>query len=461
MGSIKRATAIERVRQRYLADFGDYVMKSISAGQWTGGRLCAVEACNLISGPRAGAIELLVGVEAGKIRQKLAADDCAILRRAITWDFAGDPQAHMHGRYLRLEAGWPGGLSESKIRLSDIPHKPDDGSGWVAGRSETGNTIIPHLNNKTPHFLIAGATGAGKSVALQNAVIQLSAHEENKIVLIDGKLGESLKPLERLPGVVGPCAVDLLEIRNALKWATAEMIDRQRRGVMDGRIILVYDEIQEQADDSVVASLLRRITAQGRSRRVHALVATQHPSVDAFGDKATRRALLGKVALLVDGPDASRVAVSGKSPRADKLLGEGDSFIIGPGQCHRVQGAFVDDSDIARVIKEANGRAGQWQFEQWPEIDPMEIGRDLPKSSGGGGFQAEQWSEHELAAALIGILNNDSRRDFCARATAMGANIGSTRGRNLLRIGHEVAELLNSYGYTITATPSSRAIVAV
>ena len=121
----------------------------------------------------------------------------------------------------------------------------------------------------------------------------------------------------------------------------------------------------------------------------------------------------------------------------------------------------MDDSDIARVIEQANGRAGQWQFEQWPEIGAGEIGQDLPQANSGGGFQAEQWSEHELAAALIGVFNNDSRRDFCARATAMGAGIGSTRGRNLLRIGHEVAELLNSYGYVITATSNSRAIVAV
>ena len=116
--SINRATAIDRARQRYLADFGDYVMKSINAGQWTGGKPCAVEACNLISGPRAGALELLAGLEAGKIRQKLAANDCAILRRAITWDFTGDPQAYMHGRYLRLRLG---GLRDCQRVSSDWP----------------------------------------------------------------------------------------------------------------------------------------------------------------------------------------------------------------------------------------------------------------------------------------------------------------------------------------------------
>ena len=460
--SVKRATAIDRARQRYLADFGDYVMKSIGAGQWTGGRPCAVEACNLISGPRAGALELLVGLEAGKIRQKLAANDCAILRRAITWDFTGDPQAYMHGRYLRLEAGWSEGLSESIIRLADISHKPDGGDGWVAGRSETGNTICPHLNDKTPHFLMAGATGAGKSVALRNAIVQLSAHEENCLILIDGKWGESLKSLERLPGVIGPCAVDLEQSKAALAWIAVEMRQRYERGMNgDRRLIVILDEFQELVTDSGIVALMRKIAAQGRAANVHLLCSTQHPTVNSFKDVTIRRNLPGKVALRVDDPDASRVAVGGNSPRADKLLGAGDSFIVGPGQCHRVQGAFVDDSDIARVIEQANGRAGQWQFEQWPEIDSGEIGQDLPESSSGGGFQAEQWSGHELTAALIGILNNDSRRDFCARATAMGANIGSTRGRNLLRIGHEVVELLNSYGYVVTATSNSRAIVAV
>ena len=459
MGSTKRATAIARARQYELNRFAEYVMLAIQAGQWTGGRTCTVEACNAIAGPRAGALELLVGMDAGAILSTLSANSSARLRRAIPWDFTGDPQAYMSGRYLRLEAGWPDGLARTMIRLRDISHKPERGDSWVAGESEQGAVLRPHLDDKSPHWLFAGQTGAGKSVALTNAVIQLCQFQENTLVLIDGKYGENLKRLERLPGVVGPCAVELSEARAAMAWAVAQMKRRYQDGA-DGRVVVVLDEIQELVQDGVIVDLMRKITAQGRGAGVHFICSTQHPTVDAFGDASIRRNLAGKLAMKVGDPDASRVSVGGNTPRADYLLGDGDTYLVKPGTQARIQGAYVDQSDVDAAMDKANGRGGAWQFEQWADVDALDVATDqLPASgNGGGGFHADQWSKTEMAAALIGALEGDSRRNLCDRAEDLGAELGSTRGRKLQRFGRELMELMAEYGYTFAGPEPTQAM---
>jgi len=460
--SVSRISSLDRLRKRYLGDFASFVMKAVTVGQLTG-KPTQVEACRAIAGPRSGAIELLLGLEAGKVREALAGNDCAKLRRYIPWDFSGEPQAYMTGRFLRLEAGWPDGLAETMIRLSDISHKPEGKSGgWVAGKSETGATIVPHLTDRTAHYLLAGSTGSGKSVALQCAILQLCEDPDNALVLIDGKLGESLRKLQRLPGVLGPCAVDPDQVRGAIGWAAAQMRYRYQGGSLDTRLIVVVDEIQELVRDQMFAGLMRKIAAQGRAARVHLLASTQHPTVESFGDSTTRRNLSGKVALRVEDPDASRVAVGGKTPRADHLLGSGDCYIVGPGTCHRVQGAFVDQADVDAALAKANGRAGRWLHPRWPEYCPEDVGQDIPtRESKGGGFQAEQWSRQEVAAAIIAALREESRRDLCKRASAMGTNVGSTRGRKLQRFGHEVLETLDELGYIVAPTNAATAIVSV
>jgi len=444
----KRAFTLERHRQRLLDELLTYTVEMIRAGAWTNGKPCAVEDCAIIAGHRAGAIEILAGLQAGKIRQKLIADDCAVLRRAIPWPFAGEPQAYFRGQFLRIEAGWPDALAQKVIRLEEISDKPEAANSWVAGVSDRGGTVRPHLNDLTPHYLYSGTTGGGKSVGLQLALYQLSAHVENRIVLVDGKFGESLKTLERLPGVVGPCAVELHEARAALSWAVAEMGRRYRENrTQDGRIIVVIDEFQELVSDSVIVNLLRQLAAQGRGARVHGLWATQHPTVDAFGAASTRRNLKGKCAYLVDDPDASRVAVGGKSPRADKLLGAGDSFLVGPGTCHRMQSAFVDGKDLDRAMAQGNGRCGQWEFDTWPELDAMDL--DTSQIDGDNGHREPQWDAAELAVALASALAGEGRPAMETRGKVMGVQVGSTRGRRLVNVGRDLLMALESNGYRL------------
>jgi hypothetical protein len=277
---------------------------------------------------------------------------------------------------------------------------------------------------------------------LRSAVLQLSRDRQNKLVLVDGKMGESLKGLQHLPNIVGPCAIDPMEIRGALGWVATRMRKRYENGGK-GRVILVFDEIQELVRDEVVVDLLRKLVSQGRAAGVHCLLATQHPTVDAFGDSATRRMLGGKLALRVGDPDASRVAVGGSTPRADRLLGAGDAYTIAPGACHRTQIAYVDERSVAR------GGTGQWELGKWPELLAEDVGRDLP----GDDVERVGWhyDGRELAVGLISTSLGEGRPSLKDRMEAAGLDRpGSTRAVRLMKLAREANEELNAFGFSVT-----------
>jgi len=445
------------MRQRrvaLLAQWGHYVVDAARSGALTG-RHCPISRVETIAGPRAGALEIFAGLEAGRLLKALSRNDCAVLRQFIPWSFPGSPQIFMAGRYLRLEAGWRDDMAESLIRLGELGEHPHGGGRWVAGKSETGATVIPGLNDRTPHFLISGQTGSGKSVALRSAVLQLSADSDNTLVLVDGKAGESLRAVERLPGVVGPVAVDGPGVRAALGWAVTQMRQRYEAEYHNGRLVVIFDEFQEMAGDVVVADLLRKLAAQGRAAGVHLLAATQHPTVGAFGDASTRRNLVGKVALRVDDADASGVAVGGNTPRADYLLGAGDSYTISPSACHRVQLVYVDEQEI--TAGENGGTS--WRFSTWPEFRGEDVGQELPS-------KRRSITGDEMGIALVVAANGEGRPAMVERAQGFGIKIGSTFGRRLHTLAKDTSGWLNENGFAIcrrsdsVADPTNVRIVA-
>ncbi|MFZ5915536.1 MAG: FtsK/SpoIIIE domain-containing protein [Chloroflexota bacterium] len=422
-------------RHRLLQEWADYLRGAAEKGA-----LPAITAIEGIAGPRAGALEIRAGLGAGELLRKMTASDAATLRQFVPWPFSGDPQAYMAGRYVRLEAGWPGELAETMIRLGDLGRHPAAGGRWIAGKNELGATVITGLSDRTPHFLVAGTTGSGKSVALRSAVLQLSADPANELVLIDGKYGESLAQVAHLRGVVGPVATETEAVRAALGWACASMRQRYESGGHQGRVVVVFDEIQEFADDDATVGLLKKLVAQGRAAGVHCVLATQHPTVAAFGDPAIRRNLVGKLALQVGDPDASRVAVGGNLPRADHLLGAGDTYTVAPGVCHRVQGAFVDARDFDKAP------TGAWLFDDWPEYDAGQVGQELP-----GDRASWSYTGGELAVAIVAASEGEGRPAMVRRLEASGlGRPGAERAIRLLNLGRDTHGWLEGNGYYVT-----------
>ena len=448
-----KAERLETQRAGMLTEWAQVIAANAHSGVLAG-KSVLVTRWERLQGPRVGGIRLLVGgLETGRLLRALTRDDLAAIRMLCPWEFQGEPQCYLDNRWIRIEAGWSDDLAESIIPLSSLNRRPQHANQWAVGKSERGETIWAQLRDDTPHWLTAGMSGAGKSVATQNAVLQLTAYAGNETILIDGKYGESLRALDRLPGVVAPVAVTVDDARRALAWAVAQMRERYERlaqgEASTHRLLVVYDEFQEGAQDDLVVDLLRRLAAQGRSAGVSLLLSTQHPTINSFGDPSTRRNLGGKLALRVTDPEASKVAVGSNEPRADKLLFAGDTYVVTPGKtAYRAQGAYVDKGDIKAALDKANGRADQWRFAQWPEVDTADLGQDLPATTGNGS-RSWHYTGEELGVSVAAAVENEGRPLLIRRLEQAGiGRPGSVKASRLLELGRGAFAWLAENGYT-------------
>lgn len=397
-----------------------------------------------VAGPRVGALEVDFGFSSGDALKRLRADDHALLRQIIPWQFAGEPIAFMSRRYVRIEAGWPPGISVTDIRLKDLSVRGAGSGRWIAGMNERGATITLGFSDRVPHFLVGGYTGSGKTYAMRTAVAQLAQDDTNRLVLLDGKFGDGMMPLQHLPNVLGPVAIDLPTAKQAISYVVAEMRHRYETGHKPTRIIVVIDEIQEFTRDDAFSEMVRILAAQGRGARIHLLIGTQHPKAEAFGDKsAIKRNLPGRVALQTEDYKASEVVVGGPSPRADKLMGAGDAYAITPGAVHRTQLAYIPDHELERDWCTANPL-----MDTWPSFDPAAAGT-LPMDDA----PRWQYSPQEIGIALVQAHLGAGRPTLQKALTEAGlACPGSIRADRLLALGRDIYTQLRSLNWALTET---------
>jgi len=421
-------TNLEHERRDKLVHWSRLIERAAHRGVF-GGRTISPRDCTLVNGPRAGAIEIDAGLSAGPFLRALQADDFALLRQFIPWEFVGDPAAFMAGRCIRLEAGWPRGLAEDNISLQALGRHPADDGRWLVGRTERGSTLTACLYDLTPHWGIFGTTGSGKTTALLSAVNQFSRDPDNRLILIDAKHGASLRPVANVRGRVGPLAADLFSARAALAWACQEMKRRYSNGRDHRRLIIVVDEVQDIANDPQAAEALRLLVSQGRGAHIHTMVATQHPIKAALGGPTIGRNLVGRLALRVMDAKASEVAIGASSPRADHLLGCGDAWVAAPGSIHRVQVAY-DDRDPVN---------GDPEMPDWPDDN-----FNLPDVSG--------WpSGPEVALAILSASLGEGRGRYQHRAEEQGIRVGdNNKAVRLLQLARDAIAWMEEHGHGLS-----------
>ncbi len=419
-------------RQPLLNSWASAIDRAARVGALTGEaqKPISIREIGIIAGPRAGALEIDAGLDAGRLLRSLAADDMALSRQFVPWAFVGQPAVYMQGRYVRVEAGWDDALAQKSISVRQMNVRPNGSGRWLCGMNERGRAVVLHLSDNAPHFLISGTTGSGKSVCLRSMVAQLS-HRGDNLVLIDGKFGEGLRGLDHLPGVIGPLAVDIDAARGALAWAVAEMVRRYEQGDTGAdRLCVVIDEVQELISDAAIVEMIRRLAAQGRAAHISIILATQHPTTKALGDDASiKRNVTGRIALRVSDYKASEVAIGQASPRADWLLGSGDAYAVVPGQVQRVQIAYYERREIERMLT-SQPRIGEWPVFEADRIESQQQG---------------QFVAHELAASLLCAVTGTGRPTMVKR---LGIRDGD-RARRLYRIGHEINDELESAGAVV------------
>ncbi len=250
------------------------------------------------------------------------------------------------------------------------------------GKDTAGYPVVADLRDM-PHLLIAGATGSGKTVcvnALITSMLMKASPEQLRFILVDPKMVE-MTQYNKLPHLLCPVVTDVKKVSCALNWLIAEMEKRYqilaREGVRNIRfynqrhksdpmpyIVLIIDELADimAVAQSEVETGIARLAQLSRAVGIHLILATQRPSVDVITGviKANFPARISfKVASRVD----SRTVLD--TIGAEKLLGRGDMLFMKPGavKIQRIQGCYVQDREIERVVEFICAQADQ-QFDE-------------------------------------------------------------------------------------------------
>lgn len=251
------------------------------------------------------------------------------------------------------------------------------------GINVAGEPIITDIANM-PHVLIAGATGSGKSVAINSFMCSMlfrASPAEVKFILVDPKRVE-LTGYNDIPHLLTPVVVDPPKVVAALKWAGAEMNRRYKQLAEVGvKNISAYNElagfaamphivivIDELADimlyaPSEVEDTITRIAQMARAVGIHLVLATQRPSVDVITG-LIKANIPARISFNVSSMMDSRVILD--QPGAEKLLGRGDMLFIPPTQAKpiRIQGTFVSESETRELIEFIKTRGQKPKYQE-------------------------------------------------------------------------------------------------
>ena len=284
---------------------------------------------------------------------------------------------------VRIEAPIPGkpavgieipNQKIATVSLRDVLESPEmmrekSPTAVALGKGISGAPVIADMA-KMPHVLIAGATGSGKSVCINtiiNSIIFRAKPEEVRLILIDPKVVE-LSVYNGIPHLLVPVVTDPKKASAALSWAVVEMEHRYKRfrGYNNAigpneepmsKIIVIIDELADlmMVAPGEVEESICRLAQLARAAGIHLVIATQRPSVNVITG-VIKANIPSRIAFAVSSQIDSRTILD--SGGAEKLLGKGDMLYApqGAGKPTRVQGCFVSDDEVQRIVEFVRGR---------------------------------------------------------------------------------------------------------
>ena len=249
------------------------------------------------------------------------------------------------------------------------------------GKDIGGKVVVTDIA-KMPHLLVAGATGAGKSVSINTLIMSILyrySPEEVRMIMVDPKVVE-LQVYNGIPHLLIPVVTDPKKAAAALNWAVAEMTSRYKKfaayGVRDlsgynekirglteeerekeglsvlPQILIIIDELADlmMVSASEVEDAIVRLTQLARACGMHLIIATQRPSVNVITG-LIKANVPSRIAFSVSSGVDSRTIIDMNG--AEKLLGKGDMLFFPQNlpKPIRVQGAFVSDEEVAKVTE--------------------------------------------------------------------------------------------------------------
>ena len=259
---------------------------------------------------------------------------------------------------------------------------------FAVGKDISGSAIVADLK-AMPHLLIAGSTGSGKSVCINSIItsfIYKANPDEVKLILIDPKVVE-LGNYNGIPHLMIPVVTDPSKAAAALNWAVAEMTDRYKKFAEEGvrdlesynesviandekdkvmpQVVIIIDELADlmMAAPSQIEESICRLAQMARAAGMHLIVATQRPSVDVITG-VIKANIPSRIAFAVSSQVDSRTILDMQG--AEKLVGKGDMLFnpMGMGKPIRVQGTFVSDAEVHKVIEFVKGQVDKTEYNE-------------------------------------------------------------------------------------------------
>ena len=414
---------------------------------------------------------------------------------------ADDIKLSLAAADIRIEAPIPGksavgievpNKENQMVYLRDILEadgfqKHSSKIAFAVGKDIGGQVVVTDIA-KMPHLLIAGATGSGKSVCINTLIMSIifkADPEDVKLIMVDPKVVE-LSVYNGIPHLLLPVVTDPKKASGALNWAVAEMTDRYNKfaqynvreikgynkkveSIKDiededkpkkmPQIVIIIDELADlmmvapgEVEDSIC-----RLAQLARAAGIHLVIATQRPSVNVITG-LIKANVPSRVAFAVSSGVDSRTIIDMNG--AEKLLGKGDMLFYPAGYPKplRVQGAFVSDSEVSKVVDFLTEQGMTADYN--PEVESMIASAPAgPEVKSGGNDRDEYFVQAgkfiiEKDKASIGMLQrmfkigfNRAARimDQLAEAGVVGEEEG-TKPRKVLMSLEEFDEMI-SQGY--------------
>lgn len=314
---------------------------------------------------------------------------------------------------------------------------------FAVGKDIGGQVVVADIA-KMPHLLIAGATGSGKSVCINTLIMSIiykSSPDDVKMIMIDPKVVE-LSVYNGIPHLLIPVVTDPKKASGALNWAVAEMMDRYDKFAkynvrdlkgynakieavekevgptitVDGQrveeetklvklpqIVIIVDELADlmMVAPGEVEDAICRLAQLARAAGIHLVIATQRPSVNVITG-LIKANVPSRIAFSVSSGVDSRTIIDMNG--AEKLLGKGDMLFYPSGyqKPQRVQGAFISDSEVSKVVDFLTQQEMVTEYN--PDIESRIV---APAASEAGGAGSDSGRDSYFGQAGKFIIEKD------------------------------------------------------